>query len=144
MPKENNSVAPEITLEIDDFGNSQVQTGAMAIAYRLQNLLLTEPYTYPDNPDLGVGIQLFEHEHMTDDTLQSIRSKIGEQVRKYMPDAPIIEVYVEKMVTHVSADMSTVIVGFQLGQEIDNATFIGILLQRDKSTAKVKTDVLIS
>jgi hypothetical protein len=141
----NNPLDLEPTYEVNtDFNVVKNETGAKALALRLQNLLLTEKGTYPNNFSLGVGISKYDFEFLDATTLADIRTTIKHQVSKWIPKSSsmIKNVLVENMNTYNISITNSIIVAFELGANAD-AKFIGIVLQKDTSTSRVTSEILI-
>jgi hypothetical protein len=138
-------LAIEPTYEINtDFNIVNNETGVRALALRLQTLLLTEPGTYPNNYSLGIGVQKYDFEFLDDATLSDLRSKISEQVSKWVPASSqyIKNTIVENMNTYNENITNSIIVAFELGSQTDEK-FIGIVLKKDTSTSRVTSEILI-
>lgn len=57
----------------------------LAVAQIIQNLCLIEPGTYPSDPELGIGIEDEQFELVDNAYLNSLKSKIDNQINKYIP-----------------------------------------------------------
>lgn len=72
----------EFYLNLNKYNN--VASEKIALAQTIQNLCLIEPGTYPNNPELGVGIENYQFEFLDNNTLGEIKSKIDEQIAKFI------------------------------------------------------------
>jgi len=88
----------EFFLSIDDFGNVSSYDGLPALARLIQRLIIMQPMSYPDEPDMGVGIANYEFEFMDKLTLSEIEEKIKTQIDKYIPNSNINSILVEGIV----------------------------------------------
>lgn len=80
----------ELLLDVNNFNQSSKYEDFLALAKRIQNILLTEPGTNPNIPEFGVGLQMYNFEFLDNDTLSVIETNINEQVSKYVAlNAPI-------------------------------------------------------
>lgn len=75
----------EHVLSINEFNQPKELTGRDAVNLRLMRLLLLEPGTYPDHPNMGVGI-VSKFRYMNDSSLSELSTAIGNQVSQYLPD----------------------------------------------------------
>lgn len=57
-----------------------------ATYYKLIRLIWMEKGTYPDHPDMGVGI-VSNFRFTTDTELENLKSSVEEQIRTYIPEA---------------------------------------------------------
>lgn len=58
--------------------------GLEALAQTIQNLILIEPGTYPNQPDLGVGISNYLFEILDDKIIYEINNKIEKQISEFI------------------------------------------------------------
>ena len=70
----------EFFLSIDNFGTVSSYEGLVSFARLVQRLIIMEPRSYPDDPDMGVGIGNYEFEFMDDITIGNISEKIQTQI----------------------------------------------------------------
>jgi hypothetical protein len=140
-----NPLASEPTYEVDpSFNTAKSETGAKALALRLQTLIITENGTLPNNYSLGIGINQYDFEMLDSVTLDDMQSKITEQISKWIPggSAYIQNVIVENMNAYDPNITNAVIIAFELGN-VSDAKFIGIVLKKDTSTSRVSSEILI-
>jgi len=103
----------ETTFEIGFFNENVIDSGLMAVARKLQFLLVTEPNTYPSAPDLGIGIKTYIYE-FRDEAEAELKLKISEQVRKFLPEVPLIDIGFEfKQVN----DLNHLFIGFEISEQ---------------------------
>lgn len=84
----------ETSFDVDLFGDNKVYTGMLGLAKRIQFLLLTEPRTYPEDPDLGVGIKQFLFE-LIPEAKDSLKELVMRQITRYIPDVAFSEIQLE-------------------------------------------------
>ena len=82
---------------------------AFAVAKRLQTLVLMEPGTLPNLVDCGLGIRTYLFNFRDSTTINTINSKIQDQVQKYMPNNNIQSVEAEFFVDKSGSQKSIVI-----------------------------------
>jgi phage baseplate assembly protein W len=92
------SILDEQLLSLGPYGAGAVAVDLEGAAYKIQWLLLTEPGTYPTCPSMGIGIQSYMHDALTDDVTSEIQSLLEEQIRTYIPGLNVSQVLVEGLV----------------------------------------------
>jgi len=107
----------EFFLSIDNFGTVSSYNELTALARLIQRLIIMQPMSYPDDPDMGVGITNYEFEFMDSHTIGELNAKIRAQINKYIPNSNIGSVIVE------------VIDNDKIGQK----NTIGVLINLNKS-----------
>lgn len=86
----------EMLLEFDNFRQPNTVENLQGIATQVHNLLFLEAGTYPDCPDMGIGIQNYQFELMNDETLSKIKEKIRDQITQYIPTIYINDIIIQK------------------------------------------------
>ena len=74
----------ELLLEIDEYTQPAHRDELVALAQTIQNLIIIEKGTYPNDPNFGVGIGRYIFELMDEQTVSEIRTEIERQVNKYI------------------------------------------------------------
>lgn len=143
MAETPNALRGEPLLEVNDFGEGKVETGLMALALRVQALLLHEDLTYPNTSGIGVGVKTWSFEFLDDTTISGLRDRIKEQLDTYIPQNGINNVYVESVASNLPDNLNTIILGFSLGEPIDDSEFFAIAFQKDKATSKIYSKIVI-
>lgn len=64
--------------------NNNISEEKIALAQTVQNLCLIEPGTYPNNPDLGLGIENYEFEFLDNTTINRLKTELEEQISKFI------------------------------------------------------------
>ena len=103
----------EFLLEYDNFKKPATVEDLQTIATMIHTLLFLVPGTYPDCPDMGIGIQDYMFEVLDDKILTKIRTKIDEQVTKYLPTVYIHNIIVKKFDNDNLR--KTIGIGFEVG-----------------------------
>ena len=81
----------ELLLSKDNFNNPAKFEGLESLAQEIQNLLIYEKGTFPNHPNLGVGISNYLFEILDERTLSDIRKNIDEQINTFI-DHPYITI----------------------------------------------------
>ena len=100
----------EINLELDP--DSQKIEGLMALAQTIQNLLLTEQGTYPNQPDLGIGISNEQMELLDQTTIDELKDKIDNQIEKFIPTNYSIQTVVNTQNINALSNQKVLVCGF--------------------------------
>lgn len=83
---DHNYLKTEYTLCDSNYDDCLKYNGLLALAFNIQRLLFIDPGTYPNHPDLGIGIRQYQFERLNTGTLTDIRDRIDDQIRKYILD----------------------------------------------------------
>ena len=141
MPSPEESLKKEFMLGVNEFNTSKSVEGLEALAYLIQSLLLIEPGTYPNNPDLGVGIHLYEFEILDNPTIDEISTKIEMQINKYIPNINLDSVIVEALPNQKNIE-NTLGVMIRLKHDGISETFV-ILLSKNKTNGNIIPKIVI-
>ena len=86
------SISPSLPLSLDEQDGYKMNKELIkAIQQNIKMLLLTVPGERVMDPDFGVGLKTFLFEFNDVGTYSAIRSRINEQISKYMPFVEIDE-----------------------------------------------------
>lgn len=137
----------ELILDSDPLGRPIEREGLEALAQTVQNIILIEPGTYPNQPDLGVGISRYMFEILDDATINDIQDRINEQVEMFIPHPSIkIGIVVNKVSNKTNnTRINTVAIDITLENFINNtlieATF---LIASNRKTKKLVSKLYYS
>jgi hypothetical protein len=79
-----------------DFGTTRLVGGNRAMAMRIQNLLMHERGSHPDDVNMGIGLGLLRMELIDPQATSDISSEIQRQIATYLPDVPLAGVTVTR------------------------------------------------
>jgi phage baseplate assembly protein W len=133
------SLKKEFFLEIDEFNQTKSTEGLLALAKLIQNLILTEPGTYPNNPDLGIGISNYKFEFLDDSTINLIRSRIDSQISKFIPESQIDEILIQK----ANDSANTLGIMFTLQEPIDDENAFIVVLNQSNSSSETFSKIIV-
>jgi phage baseplate assembly protein W len=87
-------ITPKLPLNVDNIDGAYrlIKSYKGLIKQNLKNLVLTAPGERMMIPDFGVGIRNYLFENDTAEVRSTIRSRISQQVGKYMPFIELVEV----------------------------------------------------
>ena len=81
----------EFILSVDKFKQPQVLTDHDAISQLLVHLILLEPGTFQDHPEMGVGL-VSRYRYKDKKSLTDLQNRIESQITTYLPDLGTVEV----------------------------------------------------
>jgi phage baseplate assembly protein W len=130
----------EALLESDDFHQPKLREGLESLAQVIQNLIIIHKGTYPNQPQLGVGISDYLFEFMDERTLNEISSAIKNQIDEFVTHYYItVTVNVKKLEDLDKVKSNTLGITIDLTNDITES-FIGTInyvLLGSNSTKKV-------
>lgn len=116
----------ELLLSKDEFNQPEIRKDMLALAQVIQNLLIIEKGTYPNQPKLGIGIKNYLFEFIDYITLSNLEEEIKDQISEFIPNNYIID---------LKADVIT---------SKNNKTVLGILFYiTELGTNKIEKNFLI-
>lgn len=85
--EKDNTFKKDITLNVNEFNKLSFYNDRLSLARMLQNIVITKPGTYPNNPDFGCGIENYIFEFANNNTIAEITTSIGKQIDKWINPA---------------------------------------------------------
>lgn len=85
----------ELSLNINNFDEPATLTGADAWVKMIITLIYMDKGTYPESPEMGVGIMDYDFEFI-DDIIDELEDSINDQINTYLPDIPFESAGVEE------------------------------------------------
>jgi len=83
----------ELTLSTNAFNQPLEYSGKNAWTKLIIDLLLTEPGTYPSNPEIGIGLKNYDF-NFIDSAVLELQEKLQYQTKTFLPDLPITDLSV--------------------------------------------------
>ena len=136
------STKQEFTLEVSGFKEAKVSSGLSGLAKNIETLIIMDKGSYPDLMDMGVGIEDYEFEFLTPETISSIRYEVKEQIRKYIPNNNVQEVVVEALDNDDKLKRSIGIM-ITLSKSIDNKSEIIMVVNTDTQNNSIESTIFI-
>jgi len=103
----------ECLLEFDNFQNPATVNDLQGVATMIHSLMFLVPGTYPDCPEMGIAIQDYQFEILDDNMISKIRTKITDQINKYLPSITVRNIIVKKF--NNDSLRKTIGIGFDIG-----------------------------
>jgi phage baseplate assembly protein W len=76
---------PELLLAKSVYNTNAQREHVEALAQTIQNIMIVETGTYPNQPQLGVGIENYEFEFLDNQTLTELKEKVDGNLKKFIP-----------------------------------------------------------
>jgi len=133
----------ECFLQINDFGSVSMYGDLTALARLIQRLIIMHPMSYPDEPEMGVGIESYEFEFMDNITLSELTDKIKNQIDKYIPNSFIGNILVDVIDTDKSGKKNTIGVLVNLTKTKDDKNNMILTFDKVGKTGKIESKIYI-
>lgn len=132
----------ELVLEENNFHLLEQRTNKVALAQVIQNIILFRQGNYPNQPELGVGIEDYLFEPSTNDTLSKLKNKIDEQIKKFVPTDYTVNFTVENIKNDDRLNILSI--SFTI-EDYDNMeqTDFAILYGRNQTTNKIISKLVV-
>ena len=114
----------EFILTIDEYGKAKTITNLYALARLIQTLFFLKPNTYPNHPSMGIGIENYKFEFLDNQTIANLTANAREQIDTYIPNNNITKMQIEKANLNDKNGINTLLVKFELSEDIINASNI--------------------
>lgn len=129
----------EFYLEINDFQKIDTVEGLYALARLVQTLCLLEPGSYPNHPEMGIGIANFKFEYADDETISEIKSRINDQISKYIGSSFITNVDAKMILDEKTKKQNKVAIAIDL---MEGKNFI-LTFENSEINGKIISDIFI-
>lgn len=139
----NESLKEEFILEIDSFEKVNSISNVYALAKLFQTLVLLKPMTYPNHPDMGIGIEQYKFEYLDTETIAEIESNIKSQVARYMDTNQIQEIKVEALQNDTTGKKDTIGIMVTLNSDLEHNSFILTISSTGNKTGKIISKIYI-
>lgn len=138
----------EIFLDEDGLYNQVYRKNLNSIAQIIQNILLIEPGTYPNEPNLGVGIENYLFEQASSEVRQELNKKITKQIENYAPiSGGKVDVIVEIGGTFNKILYISVLISsdddYNVVKDLKSRTEIRYLFGLDNNTKSMVTKIIV-
>lgn len=130
----------EVRLARDSFHNIELKNDKVGLAQVIQNVLFIEKGTYPNQPDLGIGIENYLFEKIDKGTTSNLENDIKIQLKQFVPNDYIVEPKVESRVVNGNP---TLLISFTI-QDVEKKeeTKFGFLVGQNKTTKNIVSKLI--
>jgi RNA binding exosome subunit len=144
MAEETPLFKDELLLAKSVYNTNAVRKNLEALAQVLQNIIIYEPGTFPNQPELGVGIESYQFEFLDEKTMTELKSRIDNQISKFIPSDIKIEPKVDTLMNELGKRI--LVISFRvngLDNRADSYSEINMLFGKDKSNRKIISKILL-
>jgi len=134
----------EYRLNFTNFEQQEIVSDMDALAVIFQRIIFFRKGDFPNQPELGVGIEDYVFELMDPDTLNKIQSEIKKQCAKFAPTSYSYDIKVEQMLVNGKKTALAVFVYLSKYNEIDtNEPSFAILFNKSRKDGKILSTIYI-
>jgi len=134
----------EFLLHIDDVNGKIAHCDELkAFARLVQRIIIMRPMSYPDEPEMGVGIADYEFEFMDKITLNAIGDKIRSQITKYIPNSNVGNIIVDTIYNEKEKRKNTIGVLINLVRSKENKENMILTFEKVEKTGKVESKIYL-
>lgn len=132
----------ELTLIKNDFNILHQYQDKTALAQVIQNILLIEPGTYPNNPTLGVGIENYLFEKVDSLFKTDLETIITNQIYKFIPNSYGIDVDVDQQ--EIEGGLKALVIKFEIRDYANEELLdFGIVYGTKNNSDKIVSKLII-
>lgn len=113
-----------------------------AIVQMIQNICFIEPGTYPNDPDLGLGIENEQFELIDSNYTDKLKNKLDLMIESYIPTDYYIETRVSYKNVSLVSSQKVLLIEVFVGPTPIDLSKITLLFTRMPSTNKLKFNIL--
>jgi phage baseplate assembly protein W len=132
---------PELLLAKSVYNTTAMRENLEALAQTIQNILIVETGTYPNQPELGVGIENYQFEFLDNITLTELKEKIDNNLKKFIPTYLTIDFDVDLIKNNVGKNVLFFSFLVSGNQEYTSVGQINMLFGKDNG--KVLSRILL-
>lgn len=133
----------EFLLSINDFGTTDSYNKLIGLAKLIQTLFLLKPGTYPNHPNMGIGIDNYKFEYLDQITLSEIQSNAVDQISKYINCEEVRDIKITGEVNKLNGKKNTINVKVYLTNSVDNVTDFILSFEQSINKGKVISKLYI-
>jgi len=144
----------ELFLDVNNFIKPVERDDVVALAQVIQNLLIYEKGTFPNQPNLGIGISNYLFEFGDDQGIMELESEINRQINNFIDvfninvqiDIKLIPNTKNKNINTLSIRflISRKFMGEKISEEQEDTTYFTIYASGDKTNKKLLTKLIYS
>lgn len=131
----------ELVLEENLFHNFDMRTDKFACAQCIQNLLITEKGTYPNQPLLGVGIENYLFEFCTETEISKLETEIKSQINTFIDTSYDVEFEIYKS---TEGGVTVLRLDFSITDNLEESeTVFSLIFGKSQKTQKTISKLII-
>lgn len=132
----------ELTLNRSEFNRLDQRTDKIALAQTIQNLLIIKKGTYPNQPELGIGIEEYMFELASEDVIRDLEFAIDEQIKKFIPTNYNIEFEVDTDSQYSKKGLSVLSITFTINDNENDGSSFQLLFGKSDRENKLVSRLL--
>jgi len=133
----------ELLLAKSIYNTTAKREGVEALAQTIQNLMFVEPGTYPNQPNLGVGIENYEFEFLDSATMYDLKEKVDANIKKFINTYYHIDFDVDTIKNSLGKNVLFFIFSVSDNDSYTSVSQINILFGKDKDNNKVISKIIL-
>jgi hypothetical protein len=133
----------ELVLAKSIYNTNEVRKELEALAQVIQNLIIIEPGTYPNDPSMGVGIEGYQFEFLDAKTISDLRDKIDSQIKRFIPTDITIDFNVETIKNELGKNVLLFTFLVSGNPNYQRVSQINMLFGKNKDNGKVMSKIII-
>jgi hypothetical protein len=133
----------EFILDLDNYGKISSVNGLFSLARMIQTLFLLDPGSYPNHPEMGIGIKNYKFEFLDSQTLNELRMAAEKQIDKYIPNEYVYNIDIQKIDSSNDGRHNAIGVLVNLNQSIDNVNSVIVTFENLGSVGKIKSQIYV-
>ena len=132
----------ELTLNRSEFNRLDQRTDKISLAQTIQNLLIIKKGTYPNQPELGIGIEEYMFELASEDVIRDLEYAIDEQIKKFIPTNYNIEFEVDTDSQYSKKGLSVLSITFTINDNENDGSSFQLLFGKSDRENKLVSRLL--
>lgn len=132
----------ELTLNRSEFNRLDQRTDKISLAQTIQNLLIIKKGTYPNQPELGIGIEEYMFELASEDVIRDLEYAIDEQIKKFIPTNYNIEFEVDTDNQYSKKGLSVLSITFTINDNENDGSSFQLLFGKSDRENKLVSRLL--
>lgn len=132
----------ELTLNRSEFNRLDQRVDKISLAQTIQNLLIIKKGTYPNQPELGIGIEEYMFELASEDVIRDLEYSIDEQIKKFIPTNYNIEFEVDTDNKYSKKGLSVLSITFTINDNENDGSSFQLLFGKSDRENKLVSRLL--
>lgn len=133
----------EFELSVNNFGTATEYEDLFALAREIQTLILMKPGSFPNHPEMGVGIQDYQFEYLDNLTISEISTRINDQINTYINSNYVANAKVQIIPNKLQSKENTLGVLINLAYDINHSSEFILTFEQLEKKGKVASKIFI-
>lgn len=127
----------ELVLDKNEYNKPKELEDLLAVAQNIQNIMFIEPGTYPNQPELGVGIENYKFEFLDTSTINELEDKINKQIDKFIISTAFIKCNVSTIDNDINKKIILITFTIKKNNESNDAIILALFKNNNKVISKI-------